>query len=71
MTMVVKFCQKNILKWAIIIKWYESANLPPPLPPPQKKKKLQNENFKLKLNILSTMNKPSLGQDLWPDNEET
>ena len=27
MTMVVKFCQKNILKWAIIIKWYESANL--------------------------------------------
>ena len=66
---------KNILKWAIIIKWYESAN---PTPPKKKIKKLRNGNckllkvFKLKLNILSTMNEPSLAQDLRPeDNEET
>ena len=47
-------------------------------PPRKKKKKLRNRNckllkvFKLKLNILSTMNEPSLAQDLRPeDNEET
>ena len=43
----------------------------------QKSPKLKNGNcklltvFKLKLNILNRMNKPSLAQDLRPDNEET
>ena len=43
----------------------------------QKPSNLWNRNckllkvFKLKLNILSTMNEPSLAQDLRLDNEET